>query len=271
MSRNYFFGRVFRVVRSAVYQGLASWDRFTGRENPLAIYCYHSVSDDWFNGVHPAELRKQLFHLAGRATPVTLSEVESYLFGRKQLPRPAFAITFDDGYADIYDTKQLFRRLGIRPTVFVVSDRNAVNRNILGTDKELLTPEQIRQLRKSGWFIGSHSATHSVLTNLNRERLRREITLSKRKLERMIGAPVRFFAYPRGMYSQSVIDTVNRSGYTLAVSMDEGLIGKDTSRVHVPRISVDKSHSFSEFTTLASPSVVMFRNRLKRSVFSRYV
>ncbi len=262
---------VFRVVRSGIYRSLATWDKVWGNQNPLAIYCYHSIGDDWRFSVRQSELKKQLFYLAGQGTPVTLSDVEAYLQGRKELPRPAFAITFDDGYADIFESKHLFRRLGIRPTVFVLSDRKAANRNILATEKPLLEPVQIKSLRKSGWYIGSHSATHSVLTNLNKDRLRHEITDSKRKLQRMIGAPVRFFSYPKGKYSNSVIETVNRAGYTIAVSMDDGLIGRDTSRVHVPRIGVDQTHSFSEFTTLASPSVVAFRNMVKRSAFGKYV
>lgn len=271
VKRKHMLLSVFRKVRSGIYLSLAAWDRVWGKQNPLAIYCYHSIGDDWRFSVRPTELRKQLYYLAGQATPVTLSDVEAYLHGRKELPKPAFAITFDDGYADIFESRQLFRRLGIRPTVFVLSDRKAANRNILATEKPLLEPIQIKSLRKSGWYIGSHSATHSVLTNVNKDRLKYEITESKRKLQRMIGAPVRFFSYPKGKYSNAVIETVNKAGYTIAVSMDDGLIGRDTSRVHVPRIGVDQTHSFAEFTTLASPSVVAFRNMVKRSAFGKYV
>jgi peptidoglycan/xylan/chitin deacetylase (PgdA/CDA1 family) len=97
------------------------------------IACYHRVVENFersANGVHPPMListrmlERQIDWLAKRFALMSLDEIASYFqagrpFDKK---RPA-AITFDDGYRDVYDHAfPLLKRKGIPAAFFVVTD-----------------------------------------------------------------------------------------------------------------------------------------------------
>jgi hypothetical protein len=73
--------------------------------------------------------------------------------------------------------------------------------------RELIT------LRTAGFEIGAHGTSHLTLPTCNREQLTREVEFCKKHLEDLLGDPVRMFAYPRGKYTNMVIQAVKRAGY----------------------------------------------------------
>lgn len=83
--------------------------------------------------------------------------------------------------------------------------------------------EQVREMRRHGIHIGSHTLTHPVLTQIPLEHAEREITASKLRIEQELGEPVHAFSYPHGDYNRSVRRIVQRAGYRCAFTVNSGI------------------------------------------------
>jgi peptidoglycan-N-acetylglucosamine deacetylase len=73
----------------------------------------------------------------------------------------------------------------------------------------------IRELHRMGMEVGSHTLTHRLLSPLPAETVRHEFAESRRRLENIIGAPVRSLSYPQGAYTRAAVAALRETGYTL--------------------------------------------------------
>jgi peptidoglycan/xylan/chitin deacetylase (PgdA/CDA1 family) len=263
----------FLFIRKVIYVALGLLDtKLLKRKNMLFILSYHSISDDsWRFGVRFSTLRRQIYFLRKTHDFIALSEVNDYISGKKQLRKPGVVITFDDGYKDILQTKKFFKKLGIRPALFLLADTSRVNYSELATKRPFLNKKEVLSLVSSGWELGSHSDTHPNLADLAEKQVLEEVLGSKSRLESWLGLPIRFFAYPRGRYSDSVLRFVKKAKYELGLTMDDGFIGKRSNPFLLPRVGVDRTHTFAEFQFAFVPSVVLFRQLIKKSYLGRYL
>lgn len=242
------------------------------KRRQIIIFCYHSIDrDKWRFSIKPDNFIKQLDFLIQHYNPVTLEQIEQHLDGKLVLPDKSFVITIDDGYKNILAIKKNLKNLGIKPTLFILSDSLNANTGELGVDKQLLQKEEILSLINDGWIIGSHSATHSDFNNLDETQIIREIKDSKSNLEKELGIKIKYFSYPKGRYSKKIIKAVKEAGYSLSVSMDDGFINASSDRFSIPRVGVDKTHKLWEFPMIFSPSVVLVRGILKKVNLERLV
>lgn len=76
-----------------------------------------------------------------------------------------------------------------------------------------VTWEELDRIRRAGIVVGSHTRTHIVMTNETRERVIDEAVGSRQEIERRLGAEVRHFAYPSGVYNSSTVSAVAAAGY----------------------------------------------------------
>ncbi|HEX8923979.1 MAG TPA: polysaccharide deacetylase family protein, partial [Patescibacteria group bacterium] len=185
-----------------------------------------------------------------KRTPITALELQLYLDGIIDISEPSFLLTFDDGYADILDALAYAIQKNIKPLVFILSDPKKVSRRELDNPLPLLDNHQLTSLVRSGCDIGSHGATHSRLTLLPLNLAKTEISASKTTLENLLGCPVNYFSFPKGSYTPQLIKTVRDSGYKLSFSMDDKIISPGTDPYNIPRIGVNGTHDFEEFTWL---------------------
>lgn len=252
----------FVIIRRLIYISLAAIDRLLGKINPIVILCYHSIADDnWRFSVSPKDFKKQISYMSASYKSVSLSDISNYLNGKKDLNKPSFVITFDDGYKNIFKIKNLLSDFSVKPVVFVLgASENKINWDSLGKKNLLLSKMDIKKLQKSGWEIGYHGMTHTPLTQLEGCNLKEEISSS-----------YKYFAYPKGKYSNGIASDLKKIGYKLAMTMDDSLISTKTNPYYVPRIGVDRTHNFSEFKRLSSPSVVKLRSLIKHSFLGRYL
>ncbi len=90
-------------------------------------------------------------------------------------------------------------------------------------------------MAQQGAEIGAHTVEHAILPNESPERMARELVESKAELERRLGREVICFAYPDGRYDRSVVDTVARAGFTIAVTTEDRIADSRTSALLLPR------------------------------------
>jgi peptidoglycan/xylan/chitin deacetylase (PgdA/CDA1 family) len=178
---------------------------------------------------------------------VTNRQVYDALFKGTSLPPKPVLITIDDGYRDaVTNVVPVLRRRGMVATFFVISRR-------LGQD-EYLTENDLRALEAQGMEIGGHSSTHRDLTTLPREELERETAGSRRRIARILGHPVYFFAYPFGRHDPSVEAAVRRAGYSVAFTTESGSRLSSTNALTQPRLHVGRAATPKRVVALAEGS-----------------
>ncbi len=84
-----------------------------------------------------------------------------------------------------------------------------------GDEPFFLTWDQVRELDRGGMSVGSHTCSHKILTQIGDEEARRELRLSREKLEAELGRPVASLAFPNGDYSPAHMTMAWEAGYRL--------------------------------------------------------
>ena len=195
----------------------------------IPILLYHSVSlapppvIAPF-AVTPQDFERQLDLVAsGGFSVLTVSAFAEALTGREPLPPRPLLITFDDGFADFYDTAlPALRERALRATLYVPTAllRGSPERvRLRSLGDSLLEWSQLRPLREAGVEIGAHSHTHPHLDTLSAAAAKEEIVHSKALLEDELGTEVESFAYPNGYSSPTVRRLVAEAGFRSACAV----------------------------------------------------
>jgi peptidoglycan/xylan/chitin deacetylase (PgdA/CDA1 family) len=139
-------------------------------------------------------------------------------------------LTFDDGYEDFYtDVFPLLKKYHMRATLYVIYD-------YIGR-KGFLNEQQIRELIDSDLVeIGSHTLDHIYLKVAPKNYADRQIIESKKKFEERFGIKISTFAYPYGAFNDDNIETVQKAGYTAAVSVISGEMQSRDNLFYLSRI-----------------------------------
>jgi len=107
----------------------------------------------------------------------------------------------------------------------------------------MLTPQRIREMSDAGMTIGSHTATHSILTSLDERAALAELKDSKAELEAIVERPVVHFAYPNGPgvvnWSETAASLARSAGYKSACTSIRGMASADTDPFLLPRHNVN--------------------------------
>jgi peptidoglycan/xylan/chitin deacetylase (PgdA/CDA1 family) len=240
---------------------------FPRRRDKLVIFSYHSTTKDgWRFSIDPEMFRMQIESLLSVYQPISLVAAGEFLRGERVIDHPSFVLTFDDGYRDILDVREFLAEKKIRPTCFILSDSSRADLSELGTRREFLNIADIQELASSGWEVGCHSATHGDFWTMTPEKIFEETVGAKKKLEAELGVPVRYFAYPRGRYTEEAKRIVRNAGYELALSMDDGFLSIKTDLLAVPRVGVDRTHMLKEFGAIHTDAAILFRKMVKKII-----
>ncbi len=123
-----------------------------------------------------------------------------------------------------------------------------------------VTWDQAREMYANGVEIGSHTVTHPILTNVDDERLRRELRDSKSRLEEVLGHRSDLFCYPNGDNDERVRREVARAGYQAAVTVVNGLNRNGDDPLALRRVHTERD--FAHFLQSAS-GFEQLKNRLR--------
>jgi peptidoglycan/xylan/chitin deacetylase (PgdA/CDA1 family) len=258
------FVKYTTFIRRIIYRTLGLLSPSSAPQ--IVVFSYHTISDDARFGISKENFKAQINYIVEHLQPLKLSDLAAFLKGEKQIDKPSFVLTFDDGYQDNLEIAPFLKEKGINPAVFVLAESNDIDRKQLANDKLMLTDDEILKLHEYGWEIGAHSATHADFTKLDEKKAEYEIKHAKQNLIQRLNIPIKYFSYPKGYYNEQIIKMVKESGYELALSMDDRVITDKTDKYKIPRIGVDSTHKFSEFKVLYNPAVISFRNFIKHKL-----
>lgn len=223
-----------------------NWIRRLRRRYPITILTHHLVSDR----PHRMAIRTESFlgqvrFLQRHYRIVSLTEaVELLKSGRVE--SPTAVITFDDGYADNFvGLRAVAEETGIPVTLFVSTEQIEKQKEFQHDLENYihgflpLTWSQIRHWSAGQVEFEAHTRTHFDCSTSERSKLEYEIVGSRNDLEREIGMPVKFFAFPFGQpenMSREAIETASRCyDYFLSGFGGENTCNSEKSNQHLVR------------------------------------
>src|SRR3954447_19077555 len=191
----------------------------------VPVLCYHQIrtptSADGADA-RPYIVRPSVFAAQMRAldaagyTTVTGDALVDHLARGTPLPRKPVLLTFDDASVGQYtDALPVLRRHHFVATFFIMTV-------VLGKPG-WLSRGQVRALDRAGMSIGSHTWDHKDVTTYTPADWRTEVDAPTRDLERLVGHPVRLFAYPFGLYRRAAFPHLRRADFSAAFQLAERL------------------------------------------------
>ncbi|MGB9152182.1 MAG: polysaccharide deacetylase family protein [Alphaproteobacteria bacterium] len=193
--------------------------RFT--DGPAINLVFHGVSGPQRK---PNEDNENYFLSAEKfeKTISILAEIKRYA-ARAGKVTP-FELTFDDGnLSDHAIAMPTLLRYGLvkETTFFILTGCFDTQINV--------SKDQVRDLARNGFEIGSHGITHINWQSATREVLKHELLESKRVLEEVLAAgqqitqrAVNTAALPYGLYNKETLELSRQCGYTRVYSIDGG-------------------------------------------------
>jgi len=229
-------------------------ERMMGR---FSILMYHSIdvplaeSEARFCCL-PERFAEQMAWISKYCHPLSLNELLDAQDGKTRLPDNAVAVTFDDGFTNVFENAMpILEKHKIPATMYIVASRIGSDNDWMhkrGRPKRALVDAcQICEMVAAGIEIGSHTLNHARLPEIPQEQKLREITESKTVLEDLLSAPVTHFAYPYGLYDEVACEAVKNAGYVSACSTRSGFNSQDTDRYLLRRIEVFNSDKLRHF------------------------
>lgn len=234
-----------------------------GASHAAIILQYHHVANDTprTTSVTPAEFRQQMQHLKDLGYQVvSLDVIIEGLTQQKPVPDNAVAITFDDGFANVFtNARPILKEFNYPYTMFLgpaLIDRR---------EGPVLSWAQIQTMAAEGVIIANHSSYHHRLAVPNpgeskaqwRQRVKADILLAQQQLADKLGQQRKWLAYPYGDFSAELELLVTELGF-IGIGQQSGATGSGVALTRIPRYPSSSQfaamkHFVPKLKTLALP------------------
>lgn len=245
------------VVYSFYYLNLYPVIRFVKslfKGHCLTIVLYHSFSEDGTgqDSLPVRLLDKHLRYLKKNYAIEPLDSVMQKFKEGKRLDRDTLCITIDDGFLDNYKfAYPIFNKYTIPATIFVTAGllecptrKSTFEEDLIHPDKvcfendidhadtyrlsklPMMSWPQVKDLISDNIEIGSHTLYHPILTKVPFDVAKKEIILSKSKIESELNKEIRYFAFPNGLvgdYNDNLCASVKNAGYQASFIVSWGV------------------------------------------------
>lgn len=224
----------------------------------LAILTYHSIDDSGsVVSIAPRTFAEQMNALAEAGfRGISMREALTYRQANRRWPERCAVLTFDDGFANFYETAMPeIAKHSFSATVFVISG-HVGGRNDwdappagLGSQRMLDWP-QLKELDEQGIEIGAHTRTHPDLRRLSKLEIEAEITGCCSDIEERTGQAVESFAYPYGYLNRQAEEVAQQ---TMTAACTTELRRADGEPLHLlPRVDMYYLQSPPQLTSLVA-------------------
>lgn len=187
----------------------------------VPILCYHQIRDwtakdsktakDYI--VPVAQFRDQMKMLADSGYHTILpDELYAYLNEGRSLPSKPIMLTFDDTDDDQYEiAAPEMKKYGFKGVFFIMTVS-------LGRPN-YMTAAQVKELSDAGHVIGSHTWDHHNVKKYQGKDWEVQIEKPLAQLEKITGKPIRYFAYPFGLWNEAAIPQLKQRGFIAAFQL----------------------------------------------------
>lgn len=157
----------------------------------------------------------------------------------------AVAITFDDGSeTDLTTAATILKEHGFGATFYATA-------GFIGT-QGYMSRAQLRQLKESGFEIGSHSMTHRYLSDLDDAGVHEELFESKHRLEEILGEAIRHFSCPGGRYDRRVAALAREAGYVTVANSRARVNLRSSDCYTLGRVAIMRETNLADFQNICA-------------------
>jgi peptidoglycan/xylan/chitin deacetylase (PgdA/CDA1 family) len=219
---------LFTIIMIAV-QSYTSFDYRTEITNNyihthVPVLCYHNIKENpakenvfTISEAH-FDAQLKLLYDSGYRTISPEQLVQRFTIGH-ELPTKPVIISFDDAHEEHYSiAKPILEKYGFRGVFFIMT--------VYINKPNYLTATQIKELAQSGHTIGGHTWNHPMVTSLAGNAWDQQIDKPDLELEKITGKPVKFFAYPNGVWNENAIAELKNRKIKAAFQ----LMGKESEK-----------------------------------------
>jgi len=254
--------RAAKMLYLAARLGLGRLATILWRRPLVTVLTYHRVNDDLRDNVTVGieQFEQQMAMLRRHCQIVSIEDVVGRALPARP-SRPLVCVTFDDGYEDNFTTALPILLKHQIPAAFFVSTgfigtaRRFPHDLAKGlTDLPTMTWGELREMRRHGQVIGSHTVSHIDCAKAEADLLCRELRDSKETLERELGIDRPIFAYPFGRrenITPEALERVKEAGYVACLSAYGGVNRGAIDRFDVRRGGVNWPFSALAFLSRA--------------------
>ena len=190
----------------------------------VPILCYHQIRN-WRTSdkqvdkdyiIPPETFKAHMKMLADSGYHTILpDELYDYLTKGTALPDKPIMLTFDDTDGDQYQVaRPELMKYGFKGVYFIIF--NNINKN-----HHYMSRQQIRQLSDEGNIIACHTLTHANFKKIHGSGWETEIDVPKKKLEKLTGKSVNYFAFPYGIWNSQGLPELHKRGFLAAFQLSE--------------------------------------------------
>ncbi len=217
------------------------------------ILAYHHVATDTPKSttISPSQFKAHLQYLKeNQFQVVPLSQLVERLRLGQLFKDKTVAITFDDGFKDIYlNAHPMLQQYKFPYTVFI-------NPKVVPkASTKYLTWAELRAMQDDGVIIANHGLTHDSLIKAPvgidpkawADQKIEQVEQAEQILKQKLGTSWRYFALPYGEYTPYAIAQLAQKQFTV-FTQQSGAIGPNTEASLIPRFPA--SEPFDRLTTL---------------------
>ncbi|KXI30160.1 polysaccharide deacetylase family protein [Paraglaciecola hydrolytica] len=239
-----------KIVFTLILAGCAhlSW----AKDNAV-ILLYHHVSEQTpaVTSVSPKVFREHLSYLAKHHNVLPLKTIVEAIVQHKPLPDKTVAITFDDGYDNIFENAHpLLKEFGFPYTVFV-------NPPLIDSVAYQLTWQQIKTMASEGASFANHGNYHDHLLGRKEQeseqlwlkRVVSEVEEAEHTLKQQLGYSLKYFAYPYGEFNVVLKNALRERGY-VGFAQISGAVASYSDMGALPRFPA--AGIYSNLTSLST-------------------
>ncbi|MEI7677007.1 MAG: polysaccharide deacetylase family protein [Bacteroidales bacterium] len=203
----------------------------------IPVLCYHQIVDGK-KSEYAVSLSTFASHIKILADSgyhsISPAQLYDYLVYNKSLPTKPVMITFDDSRAEhAAIAAPTLEKHGFRGVFFIMT--------ITYNKKNYMTTEQIANLAKASHTIGMHSWDHTMATKYaDSTDWKKQVVTPTLKLEKIVGKPVEYWAYPNGVNNHKAAEELNKHyklSFILSTKRDSLLPLQTVRRMIVPEWS----------------------------------
>ncbi|WP_284681105.1 polysaccharide deacetylase family protein [Aceticella autotrophica] len=227
------------------------------KEIPVLMYHHLLKSsdikqkNDAIVSVEEFEEQMKLLHDNNYKT-VSLKELQLFLKGDLRLPKKSVVITFDDGYLSNYTyAYPILKKYGFKAAVFVITSRIEKESHKFTPDKlQYLSMEDIESSKDVITYGGHTNNLHDVV-NGKTLLIRSSADVAEKDLKTCKDIlNTDYFAYPYGQYTEETINILNKLGYTMAFTTQQGDVKKGDNPYTLKRYFVGPDTTIERFKTI---------------------